>query len=140
MQTHDELLLEVERRAPGFGGMFVDSDGKLTVYLLDTRQLPVARSAVESVFGPQSVPAAGAKAIVGQYTFSQLHTWAKNARDVLKARGVTMVDADEAKNRVAIGVENSSRSSQVEKALAARGVPRKAVLIEVTGPIKPVGQ
>jgi hypothetical protein len=46
MQTHDDLLVLVEKRAPGFAGMFVDSDGRLVVYLLDTNQLPPARSAI----------------------------------------------------------------------------------------------
>ena len=32
MQTPDDLLLRVERAAPGFGGMFIDRDSRLTVY------------------------------------------------------------------------------------------------------------
>ena len=52
METHDDLLLRVERAAPGFGGMFIDRDSRLTVYLMDSAQLPAARAAIESVFGP----------------------------------------------------------------------------------------
>jgi hypothetical protein len=138
MQTHDDLLVLVEKMAPGFGGMFVDSDGRLVVYLLDTNQLPAARSAIQSVFGRDHVPAAGVRATRGQYTVSQLKAWTKRARDLLRMSGVTMVDLDDAKNRVTVGIENRSRRRQVEQRLSALDIPRKAVLIEVIGQIRPV--
>jgi hypothetical protein len=138
MQTPDDLLVLVEKMAPGFGGMFVDSDGRLAVYLLDTNQLPAAHSAILSVFGRDHVPAAGVRAIQGQYTVSQLKAWTKRARDLLRMSGVTMVDLDDAKNRVTVGIENRSRRRQVEQRLSALDIPRKAVLIEVIGQITPV--
>ena len=118
--------------------MFIGSDGRLAVYLLDTTQLPAARSAIEAVFGPNLVPAAGVRALQGQYAVSQLKAWTERAGAVLKMPGVTMVDLDEAKNRVAIGIEERARTRAVEQELSSLGVPRKAVVIEVTGPIKPV--
>jgi hypothetical protein len=72
METQDDELVRVEKRAPGFGGMFVDSNGQLVLYLLDTAQLPGARAAVEAVFGADWVPAAGLRAVQGRYTVSQL--------------------------------------------------------------------
>jgi hypothetical protein len=138
MQTYDDLLVLIEKRAAGFGGMFVDSDGRLVVYLLDTSQLPVARSAIQSVFGRDHVSAAGVRATQGQYTVSQLEAWTKRAGGLLSMSGVTMVDLDDAKNRVTVGIENRSRRRQVEERLSALGIPRKAVLIEVIGQIRPV--
>jgi hypothetical protein len=138
METHDDLLVRVDKRAPGFGGMFIDSDGRLAVYLLDTAQLPAARSAIEAVFGSSRVPAAGLRALQGQYTVSQLKAWTERAGTVLKIRGVTLVDLDEAKNRVAIGVEDGSRTRAVEQTLSSLRVPREAVVIEVTGQIRPL--
>ena len=138
MEIHDDLLVRVEERAPGFGGMFIDSDGRLVVYLLDTTQLPAARSAIESVFGSNRVPAAGVRVQQGQYTISQLKAWTARAGGVLKMPGVTLVDLDEAKNRVTIGIEKRARTRAVEQQLSSLGVPRKAVVIEVTGPIWPV--
>lgn len=138
METPDDLLVRVDKRAPGFGGMFIDADGRLAVYLLDTAQLPAARSAIEAVFGSSRVPAAGVRALQGQYTVSQLKAWTERAGAVMKMRGVTLVDLDEAKNRVAIGVEDGSRTRAVERMLSSLKVPREAVVIEVTGPIKPL--
>ena len=35
MDRYDDLLVRVEQQVPGFGGMFVDREGRLAVYLLD---------------------------------------------------------------------------------------------------------
>jgi len=139
IENYDDLLLKVEQRVPGFGGMFIGEDGKLCVYLLDTSQLAAARLAIATVFGPQRVPSAGVRALKGQYTISQLKQWAERAQSVFEIRGVTMVDLDEAKNRVAIGVEDDSRVAPVERALMSLRIPREAVVIDVTGQIKPMG-
>lgn len=138
METHDDLLLRVERAAPGFGGMYVDKDGRLAVYLKDQAQLPAARAAIETVFGPGSIPAAGAHAVAGQYTMSELAAWTRRAGRLLSLPGVVFVDLDEARNRVAVGVEDDSRAQQVQKMLASLDIPRIAVVIETADPIKPV--
>jgi hypothetical protein len=140
MESYDDLLVRVEERAPGFGGMFVGQDGRLAVYLLDPSQLAAARSAIEAVFGPQRVPAAGVRALPGQYTVSQLKRWTERAVELLEMAGVTMVDLDEAKNRVAIGLEDDSRTPTVEQRVLALGIPREAVVIDVTGRIIPLAR
>jgi hypothetical protein len=136
LETQDDLLVRVEKRVPGFGGMFVDAEGRLTVYLLDTSQLAAARAAIEFVFGPGRVPAAGIRAVRGRYSVSQLKMWMERGGDVLSVPGVTLVDLDEASNRVAIGVDDRTRIRAVEQALASLKVPREAVVIQVTGPIR----
>lgn len=138
MQSYDDLLVRVEEKAAGFGGMFIGQDGRLAVYLLDSSGLAAARAAIEAVFGAQQVPAAGVRALQGQYTVSQLKRWTERATGLLEISGVTMLDLDEAKNRVAVGLEDDSRKPTVEQALASLGIPREAVVIEVTGPIRPL--
>jgi len=137
--TYDNLLVRVEERAPGFGGMFIDPAGRLVVYLLNPSQLSVARSAIEAVFGPAQIPTAGVRALRGQYVVSQLVAWAKSARVLLEITGVTLVDLDEARNRVTVGVESESRAHAVKQALSPLGIPPAAVVIKVTGRIRPVG-
>jgi hypothetical protein len=138
METYDDLLLRVERMARGFGGMFIEQDGRLAVYLLNTSQLPSARSAIVAVFGPERIPAAGMRAIQGQYTISQLKMFTERARALLEIRGVTLIDLNEAKNRVTVGIEDASRTQTVERAIASLKIPRAAMDLHVTGPIKPV--
>jgi hypothetical protein len=138
MERHDDLLLRVEQQVPGFGGIFIDREGCLAVYLLDTSQIGAARAAIEAVFGVDSVPAAGVRALQGQYVVSQLKAWSEMAAAVLELPGVTAVDLDEARNRVAVGVEHESRTRAVERALSAITIPRQAVTIQVTEKIRPV--
>ena len=138
METHDDLLLRVERAAPGFGGMFVDRDGRLTVYLMDSAQLPAARAAIESVFGSGAIPAAGLRAAAGPYTVSQLAAWTQQATRVLDLPGVVLVDLDEARNRVAIGVDDSSKAQAVQQVLRSLNIPLGAVVIDITDAIRPL--
>ncbi len=138
MESYDDCLVRVEEKAPGFGGMFIDKDGRLAVYLLDPSKLAAARSAIEAVFGPERVPPAGVYALKGQYTVSQLKRWTERAGELLSKPGVTLVDLDEARNRVAVGIEDASRRKATEKALTSLGIQREAVVIEVTGEIRQV--
>lgn len=138
IETYDNRLARVEKKARGFGGMFIDADGRLAVYLLDTAELPAARSAIESVFGAKLIPVSGVVALQGQYTVSQLKRWTALAGALLKTPGVTMVDMDEAKNRVAIGVADDSGTVALERALPSLRIPREAVVIQVTGLITPL--
>jgi hypothetical protein len=138
MECYDDLLVRVEEQAPGFGGMVIDPAGRLAVYLLDPSQLGAARSAIEAVFGADRVPEAGVCALHGRYVVSQLKRWTELAAPVLGLPGVTAIDLDEASNRVAIGVEDDSRRQAVERALSGLAIPREAVVIEVTGEIRPL--
>ncbi|HEX6214320.1 MAG TPA: acyl-CoA thioester hydrolase/BAAT C-terminal domain-containing protein [Vicinamibacterales bacterium] len=138
MERYDDLLVRVEQQVTGFGGMFIDRDGRLAVYLLDKSQLGAAEVAIAAVFGVDAVPAAGARALQGQYVVSELKAWSAMAADLLAVPGVTAVDLDEASNRVAIGVEHKSRAQAVERALSALAIPRHAVIIQVTENIRPV--
>jgi hypothetical protein len=136
MERYDDLLIRVEQQVPGFGGMFIDREGRLAVYLLDTSQLGAARAAIEAVFGVDAVPTAGVRALQGEYVVSQLKAWSEMAAELLELSGVTAVDLDEARNRVAIGVEHKSRTPAVERALSATAIPRHAVTIQVTEKIR----
>ncbi|WP_410962808.1 hypothetical protein, partial [Salmonella sp. SAL4446] len=51
--------------------------------------------------------------------------------------GVTLTDIDEAKNRLRIGVEQKDIEARVVDQLSKLGIPREAVVIDVTGPIIP---
>jgi hypothetical protein len=138
METHDNLLLRVERSAPGFGGMFVDRDGRLAVYLMDGTQLPAARVAIEAAFGSDAIPAAGIHAVAGEYTVSQLAVWTEQAAALMELPGVTFVDLDEARNRVAIGVDDSSKTHTVQQVLSSLDIPRAAVVVDISDPVRPV--
>jgi hypothetical protein len=138
VESSDDLLVRVEERAPGFGGMFIDADGRLVVYLVDPATLPAARAVIEAVFGADRIPTAGVRAVQGQYTISQLKAWTESARVLFENPDVTLIDLNEAKNRVTIGVADDSQINAVERPLSSLGIPREAVVIEPSGRIRPV--
>jgi hypothetical protein len=136
METHHDRLIRVEGRLPGFGGMFIDSDGLLAVYLLDPAKIAEARPAIESVFGASYVPAKGLRALRGRYTVSRLKGWFERATGLLELAGVTAVSLDESRNRVSIALDGAGRKEAVVRALQSRGIPLDAVIVEVKGPIR----
>jgi hypothetical protein len=138
MERYDDLLVRVEQQVPGFGGMFMDGEGRLVVYLLDTSRLGASRVAIEAVFGAASIPTRGVRAIQGHYVVSQLKSWSEMATGILALSGVTAVDLDDAGHRVVIGIEHESRRQAVEQALAAFAIPGHAVTIEVAAAIRVV--
>ena len=104
MERHDDLLVRANDRCPASAACRRPRRA-VGCYLLDTSQLGAARAAIEAVFGMGWVPAAGVRAIQGQYVVSQLKAWSEMATAILELPGVTAVDLDEARNRVAIGIE-----------------------------------
>ncbi len=138
METWDDRLLQVEKRVAGFGGMFIGEDGRLMVYLLDPSKIMAARAAIVAVFGNSQVPEAGIGAVRGRYTMSQLKRWSARANKVLEIPGVVMVDLDEGRNRVTIGLEEESQITSIEKKLSSLRIPPEAVVVEVKGKIVPL--
>ena len=136
METYDDLLVQVEHQAPGFGGMFTGEDGRLVVYLLDPSKIGAAQSAIQSVFGPGHIPLAGVRAVRGRYTISQLKRWSERAAKLLEIPGVTAVGLDAAHNRVAIGLDSASQKAAVSKRLKSLRIPLDAVAFKVLGPIR----
>lgn len=136
-KTLDEQLGEVAGRVPGFGGLFLDEANNLCVYLLDVSQKKAVEEAIIAVFGADFIPPSGVRPLKAQYSFSQLKTWHDRLTGpVLTIRGVVLTDLDEAKNRLRIGVEKREVIRRVEQKLVQLKVPRKAVIIEQTQPIK----
>jgi hypothetical protein len=139
---HDDLFAEVAALAPGFGGLFLDKDGILNVYLLDPAAegaKTAAIDAIAAVFGPDRFPLAEVRTLQGTYSFSQLHEWRKDLRrDVLGLRGVTTLDIHDFTFRLMIGVEATEVETRVEEELARLAIPREAVDLWVEPPVEPI--
>jgi hypothetical protein len=128
----DDELVQMGRAIPGFGGMFYDAEGYPNVYLRDP-QAVAPRAALKSL-GQGEV-----RVLRGDYDFAQLVEWKRALGPaVLGQPGVVFVDADEARNRIVVGIDADrakglgagSLDKALDKALAGRGVPRAAVLYQ----------
>ncbi|MFY1827311.1 hypothetical protein ACN47A_15425 [Myxococcus fulvus] len=137
-RTLDDALLEVERSAPGFAGMYHDEKGRLVVRLVNASAAPAARGAIASVFGADKLPAAGVVTEPATRTFSQLKAIQERLTpEVLALPGAVFTDVDEKSNRVAIGVERAESRARVEWTLGRLAVDRDAVDVVEVGPIRP---
>jgi hypothetical protein len=139
-QTVDDLFMQMARRKPSFGGMFVDEKKQiLYVYSKDPRreELSFLRKELDDVMGSVAVPQFRIQVLPAQYGFDELKNWQEvMTAEILAIRGVVLVDVDETKNRVTVGVERLRIRRAVEDALKRLGVPRAAVNIRVTRPIR----
>jgi hypothetical protein len=138
----DSRFIELERQVPGFGGYFFDGDGNLNVYLTDLSQEGAARAAVTEVARnrgerseqPWSRPA---EIVVrrGNFDFAQLHRWRARLNTALPQIGVRLIDIDEAKNRIFVGVADEAAKSDVLTLVDQLGLPQNAVTVDFVGEV-----
>jgi hypothetical protein len=133
----DDELLQVAASVPGFGGVYFDRTGRLTVFLTDTTQRAAVRAALMPLLGPtRSAALSSFRILPGRYGFGQLKQWSTSVNPTaLSTPGVVFTDIDEGRNRLLIAVENAQARTRVASAISGLGVPRDAVLIEEHAPI-----
>jgi hypothetical protein len=130
VQTADDELAAINDMMPGFGGMFLDEAGTPTVYVTADRA-----GLYRKAFGGT------VRVIDGQWEFRQLLRWRSDLRALLHAPGVVLLDADETKNRVRVGVAPGTSHAarrMIEARLRGLGVPDGAVVFDETEPIHPL--
>jgi hypothetical protein len=124
------------RSVAGFGGFFFDADGKPTVYLTDPGRRGLAERALAPFLQAHGLSPSQLAVRRGDFDYSRLDTWfADVAPAALAVPGSVFADLDEASNRLRIGVEHAAALNGVRQALAARGVPATAAIVEQTEPI-----
>src|SRR5436853_1526487 len=102
----DSLLARLVATVPGFGGLYLDETGRAAVYLRDVRQRAAADT-VLAAYRPIRV-------LHGEYTYKELGGWFERlSPEVLGLFGVVLVDLDEAKNRLLVGVVDSTAAAAV---------------------------
>jgi hypothetical protein len=135
----EDEILRLENSIPGLGGVFMNQDGKIVVYLTDLGrgQAAIAEIAkAAAVFRARAdvqrdVAAGRVELRQGQFAFSQLVQWQGSvAAAVGQVPGYQGVDADESTNRVRVRVLKGTRIDPFERALAASGIPAAAVQLD----------
>lgn len=128
VRSVDDELIRMGRQIPGFGGLFYDAEGRPSVYLLEPEGPGAA--AVKTLGDDVRI-------LRGDYEFERLVNWRIALRPLLALPGVVSLDADEARNRVVIGVDGASRTKSLDRdrlelALLSVDVPREAVVVRET--------
>ena len=111
-------LLVIENLVPGFGGLYRDN-GRLTAWLQD---LALGEWLVEVV---QSTGRGTPVVRRGDFSFSELVGWKEAIfrSGVFGILGVSGIDADEAHNRVSIGIANELIQGDVQCFVKGIGMP-----------------
>jgi hypothetical protein len=127
--------ISLGRAVQGFGGFYLDALGTPVIYLKDAAQRSNAERALAPFLQAQGVAASQLRVLPAKYDWSQLERWFTQASvEVLAVRGGVFVDADEASNRVLIGVERGAAAS-IRSVVARLGIPAAAVVVRETEPI-----
>ena len=82
----EDDFVRIAQLVPGFGGIFFDGGGNLTVYLVNPADREVTRIALQTVL-KESRPFAVRR---GEYGFLQLSQWREEVRGALELPGVVL--------------------------------------------------
>ena len=124
------------RVVPGFGGFFLDAQGTPTVYLKDAGRRGDTERALAPYLRTRGEAAGRLQVRKGDYDWAELDRWLSEASaEALAQPGAVYVDADEASNRVRIGVERGA-GGRIRGSLGRLNIPGAAVVIEETEPVR----
>jgi hypothetical protein len=145
-RTTDDLFARLAERIPGFGGFYFDPTGTPVVVLTREANRGRAIEVLQGVFGadPFSLPGglraadwASARVQIGQYEFRDLQYWRYRAtQSILEVPGITLVDTDERKNRLRVGVRDAAAEQGVRATLARLGVPAGVATVDRVEPVR----
>jgi hypothetical protein len=128
-RSADQQMLAVGAEIPGFGGLFRDSAGRRSAYLQDPSSPGAA--ALREALGEVRI-------LRGDFTFERLVAWKSALRPLLASPRVVSIDADEASNRVVLGVATDADVESLRAAVLASGVPPDAVVLRRRAEIMPL--
>ncbi|MBI4545303.1 MAG: hypothetical protein HY703_08920 [Gemmatimonadetes bacterium] len=125
------------RSIPGFGGLFLDDEGRPTVYLKDVAQEGRARRVLGAFARVHGYAPSDVRVLEADYDYLELDRWFKRSTPgVLVLPGTVFTDLDEAHNRLLIGVEEAGLEPVIEQVMARLRIPSDAFEISVVPPIQ----
>jgi len=142
-QSLDADFARIAAEVPGFGGVFYDENGALTVVIAPSGKAVPASAVAQAL--SRELPMLGARMSAqpvrmrqGQFDFLQLSSYRQRAAPVLGLAGVIFTDVDEVRNQVTIGVENADAMAAVKRTLALLQIPSAAAGVEIAEPVVPM--
>lgn len=140
LKTIDDKYAEVGRRAPAFGGIYLDrTDNNLAyVYLVDMTQLDAVIRAIKEVFGSAPPSVERYQALQGQFSFLQLKGWYDTLRPQTGIPEIVATDIDDKRNRILIGIASQEGEEAVRNLVNTLNIPSEAVITEVMPRAQPL--
>ena len=136
---YDDALVAVGRSVPEFAGVWMDADGSLVVSLTRPGEAIAARARDELArrLGRPDLAGAAVRVRPARYAFTDLKAWHDAiSSDVLGLSGAVLIDVDERRNVVRVGLTDAAAATPAVQAIAAaRGVPAGALAVEHADPV-----
>lgn len=142
VRTIDDDFADLADRVPGFGGMFYNAQGRLTIYSTNGSLTSLDRSQVLAVLrrhhpGKPQLAAEmdGATVLRAAYDYRQLLSAYRGPLNTLftKTNGLVLTDIDESHNRITVGVSDSTAAGRARDLFDANGFGSDFVVVEVVG-------
>jgi hypothetical protein len=140
----EDEILRLENVIPGLGGLFIDSTGRLTIYVPEPGdsvaiRATLARYAASLNSNPRwqarLANSGSVRLVAGQYPFSYLVVWMNAfSAHTGPGDGVWGIGANAALNRVQISVIAESVEPSALNTAASVGIPPDAIVFEVGPP------
>ena len=138
-KNHNELLADVAKQVPEFGGFYISDRGTtLNIYLTEDENDPEKREKTQQTLEEMFDVESGLRLNVfkGDYTITRLSEWYEllGTEGIWDQPGVHMTDLDEGRNKLFVGVTSHYDVAGLEDFLDRISIPRKAVTIAVEEP------
>jgi hypothetical protein len=143
----DAEFTRLAKQIPGFGGMYYDKAGRLTVYMkaqaggaalrsTDADVVARLRSTGNAAVQRRLSKSANVATKAAKYDYTELQAYRGRLSKIFTVRGVVFTDTDEEQNRLRIAIEPGAREQDVVRALTRAGIPRDVVIISRVSPVK----
>jgi len=146
-KTHDDVLEDIAKAVPGFGGLFQDSTGQVVAYLLDPATQssdaePVIRDGLQAArqWGISDLNRLANASISfkkGRYTFLSLMAWKRTLYATAIPAGTVLAGIDKRTNQVYAAVVNEPTRTAWRSLARLAGLPDDALRVELMDPVGP---
>jgi len=141
VRTIDDEFADLATTIPGFGGMYIDENGVLNVFVTNP-PAAVPNEPIEAILtklgeGPRAQSLAASKLIrKGDYDYRQLRDWFVTLNAV-GDHAITFRDIDEKVNRIVLGAADETQIARIQGLIAPLSIPSGAVKLVVKKAVTP---
>jgi hypothetical protein len=138
-----ETFADMNRQVPGFAGLHFDKSQHPVIRMV-SEHIPEHALQARAVAGPFfeafGFKIENMKVVEADFEWLELFDWHALLRPILLSDDVEYLGAEEMTNRVVVGISNNRVRPNIEERLARLEIPREAVLIEMTAPVRRLRQ
>lgn len=141
----EQFLFDVAKKAPSFGGFWMDTEGVVHLWVADKDHDQSAEAAVSELFSSGRLPQTkqstvrGFRVERGAYSIPQLARWRDLVFDAANMERIAdwvSLDMDERLNRVRLVLSNEQALKAAGLTLSELGVPLDAVELQIGAPMR----